>query len=113
LLKNSADRSLGERNAPLREIGLKFGGPPSLNFAYASAFRPIFVLPRPSPERGDFFNRIGHKLPLRGTRGYIRFFRETLIYCASRPGHGWPGIFDGCKPLKMERFGSRASRIAS
>ena len=28
-------------------------------------------------------------------------------------GHGRPGICDGCKPFKIERFGSCASRIAS
>ena len=39
--------------------------------------------------------------------------REALIYCASRPGEGSPGIFSGDKPLKMERFESRASPSAS
>ncbi len=39
--------------------------------------------------------------------------RETLIKSVSRPRQGWRGIFDGAKPLKMERSGSRASRTAS
>lgn len=38
---------------------------------------------------------------------------ETLIYCVYRRGHGWPGIVNGCKPLKMERSDRRVPRSAS
>ena len=45
--------------------------------------------------------------------GTIVSSRETLTYCIPPPGEGSPGIFGGDKPLKMERFESRASWSAS
>ena len=40
-------------------------------------------------------------------------YRETVIYCVSRPGQGRSGIFERLKRLKTERSESRASRTAS